>query len=382
MTDTEAEKDDGGRITEEALQRLRDKIGEKKFARPAFEVISFDVARRFAQFCLVTSNPLFRDAEYGRNSCFGEAIPPPMAEIVTSSEDLANAGAGLPGVFGLHAGDHWTFGRRVKLGERLKAYGQLVDVETRPSKWGGEAVWQTFAFDYYDEQDQWVSRYSRQSVRAERRKTKEQGKYKPSKPYRYENEELERIWNGYDTEEIRGAKPRYIEDVSVGDDAGHVTKGPLLTMDMMAWWMGSGGPFMKAFGDRYAFIKKYPNYPLWDTEMNVPRSPEDAHFDTDFAHRSGVGAMYDIGRQRTAAMVHLSTNWMSDPGRLLEVKSNFRRPNYVGDTTWYQGTVSAVDTESSQVVIDIVATNQRGDVHADGKATIELPRRDTKASED
>jgi len=366
-------EDLGGQITEQALADLRARIGAAKRAYPTHRLITFDVGRRFAQLCLATDNPLYTDLDYGASSLYGDNIAPPMTEIVSSAEDLANAGAGLPGVFGLHAGDHWTFSRHLRLGETLRAEGQLVDVQVRPSKWGDEAVWQQFAFDYYDEAGTAISRYSRWSVRADRRKTKAQDKYKVPEPYVYSDDELDQIWTDYDAESIRGGQVRNVEDVTTGDSVGHVVKGPVLIMDMMAWWMGSGGPFVKAFGQRRAFMKKYPKYALRDSLTNVPRSPEDAHFDSEFAVRSGVGAMYDIGRMRTASVVHLVTNWMGDAGRLCEVESHFRSPNYIGDTTWYRGTVTAV--EGREVTIEVEGTNQHGRTHTDARAVVELPSR-------
>ncbi len=363
------------RITEEALERLRKQIGVERDARPWASLMSFDTARHYAQYCLGSDNPLWLDPEYGARSVFGAPMPPPTAEYVACSADKRLGGPGLPGIFALHAEDEWIFYTPVRIGDVLRARIKLAEMDVRESRWGGRSIWQTVEIAFFNPEGTRVSVYRPTTVRAERPRAREQKKYEPREPHRYTDAEMVAIFRDYEAEAIRGAEPRYVEDVRPGDSLGHVVKGPLAVMDLMCWWIGAGGPYVQAFKQRYLIQKQYPTLAIRDPRTNIPRSPEDAHFDVDYARHSGVGEMYDIGRQRTVSVVHLATNWCGDTGRLGRLKMQFTLPNYTGDTTWYRGQVQEVDVATGRVVVAVWGENQRGERHTTGTVEIVLPRR-------
>jgi len=62
-----------------------------------------------------------------------------------------------------------------------------------------------------------------------------------------------------DHEEVRGATPRYWEDVKVGDELQTLVKGPLSIGEMWAWSQGLGGG-----GEVHAFkMRSLRKHPAW-----------------------------------------------------------------------------------------------------------------------
>lgn len=109
----------------------------------------------------------------------------------------------------------------------------------------------------------------------------------------------------------------------------------------------------------------------WDVIQRV-------HWEPETARKIGVMSSYDIGPMRWSWLVHYCTNFIGDDGWLARLRGEFRRFNYIGDTTWITGTVIAKHDSSplgSSIEIDITATNQRGKVNAVGHAWVQLASR-------
>ena len=78
-------------------------------------------------------------------------------------------------------------------------------------------------------------------------------------------------------------------------------------------------------------------------------------------------------------MATLVTNWMGDTAVLKRVKTELRRFNTMGDTTFCKGKVTRTYVKDGYplVDIDIWAENQRGETTVEnGVATVILPSRD------
>lgn len=363
------------RITDEDLEKLKRRIGVQQSAEASFTKMTADVLRRFATYCLATDNPLYTDEAYGRSSPFGSMIAAPVTGYLTLS--AGRGGMGLPGIFALHASDEWIFQQPILPGDDIRAERCLKSIEEKPSKWGGRAIHQVHEHNIRNQRQELVTTYRSLMVRAERTKARESGKYKQIEPYRYSPEELEAIGRDLDAETVRGATPRYWEDVQEGDSLGHVVKGPFTVSDIICMWMGAGAPLMFPFRLRHLQFKKRPGLAIVDPATNVAHSPEIAHFDAEYAKRSGLGAPYDTGRQRTCWYAHLVTNWMGDHAWLKELRARFLTPNYVGDTTWVKGKVVAKyqDQGENLVRCEMESRTQRGHLHSTGEAIVRLESR-------
>jgi len=71
---------------------------------------------------------------------------------------------------------------------------------------------------------------------------------------------------------------------------------------------------------------------------------------------------------------------MGDAGYLKRIRTQMRRFNIMGDTTFCKGKVvkKYVKDNTPLVDIEIAAENQRGEVTTPGLATVALPSRDVK----
>lgn len=327
-----------GLITEEMIESMRARLNKGVPGRPWAEWATTDTIRH----CAIASgddNPLWLDEQYASRTRYGGIIAPPMFPYAATSAGGAAGSMGFPGIFALHAYDEWLFYRPVRLGDKVNSWITLTSLDEKPSRWGGRAYHLVTESRFTNQNDELISVYNAMTVRAERTKAREGKKYADFTPYTYSDEEIAGIEADYDAEERRGAKPRFWEDVCVGDALGHVVKGPLTVTDMIVWWMGMGAPFLRAFKMRHDLMKKRPGLAIIDPETNIRHVPEIAHFDEKYALRSGVGAPYDVGRQHTLWFLHLLTNWQGDDGWVKYIKARFEAPNYVGDTTWVRGSV-------------------------------------------
>ncbi len=107
--------------------------------------------------------------------------------------------------------------RRVQVG---RCHQQAVEHQTR---FAGRAIQQTYHVDFFSQQGDQVAECDSWCFRTERDPAREQGsKYKDLRarePRRYSPEEIQAAYQLYRDEQVRGATPRYWQDVTEGDTA-------------------------------------------------------------------------------------------------------------------------------------------------------------------
>ncbi|MFU2108908.1 hypothetical protein, partial [Paenibacillus larvae] len=90
----------------------------------------------------------------------------------------------------------------------------------------------------------------------------EQGtKYKALRerpPRRYGAAELEAIYELYAKEEVRGATPRFFEDVVEGEALPKIAKGPMTVTGFIAFAQGWGGLYIRANKLAWRQVAKHP----------------------------------------------------------------------------------------------------------------------------
>ena len=363
------------KITEEMIQEL---LGEKGIEYPARrqfnEVATKDAIRHWAD-AIGDLNPLWRDEEYARKTLYGGLIAPPTWLFSTT---MMAGRMGLPGVHGMHSGTDWHFHKPVRLNDRISVTGQLHElIEKTHSEFAGRSFLQIMRQVYRNQKGEIVAELFTQTIRHERDAAREKGKYYGITKHVYNDEELEVIWAAIEREEIRGAPPRYWEDVQPGEELTPVVKGPLTVSDIVAFKIGWGNePFMWANEIRYSYLKRHPSTPIRN-RLNVPDVPESVHYDDDMAIRVGVPGLYDYGPQRISWLGHLVTNWMGDDGWLKRLNIQVRRHNIEGDTQWCKGRVRQKHTQGQEYLVEceIRCENQRNEVTALGTAIVQLPTR-------
>lgn len=390
-----ARDDSYGRITDEAVARLRERVGiaVRNPAPPHYREPGTDAFRIVAQ-AYGDDNPLWGDREYAAKTRWEQPIAPPAmvggdtligeddpVEITGEQRRLLK-GDPLRGVHAFYAGSRREWWAPLTAGRRLRRRDALVGVHDKASEFAGRAVheWsgQLFAADNSNKPGgDLLSAQYKLMIRTERTKAREKKKYAAIEPYVYTDDEIEAIERAVLAEAPRGAEPRNWDDVKAGDAIGPLVKGPLTVTDMVCWHTGVGmGLYnVRPLGLAVKNRQRIPRFYHRD-EQNVPDVMQRVHWDPEFARRSGNPATFDYGRMREFWFIHACTNWMGDDAWLWKLSVEFRKFNYVGDTQWITGTVVRhyeADGGRPAVDLELKAVNQRGDTTTTGTATILLP---------
>lgn len=365
-----------GAITDEALARERDRMGNIFHPHQYNTEATRDTIRHFVDG-IGDDNPLWRDETYARKTRYGRIIAPPL---FIYSVAWAGAARGLPGVHGFYSGSDFEFLRPIYLGDSITCEARAGELVEKPSKYAGRAVIQYTYVIYRNQSGEVIAKTREWTIRAERDAAKKRGKYAGITRYKYTPKELKAIEDAYDGEEIRGANPRFWEDVNEGDELTPVAKGPLNLSDMHAFIAGAVGGAAAGRGGAHKFGLQYRRrHTSWAymNEEGVLDTPETVHAAGEVASEIGIPLAYDYGRQRVCWLGHLLTNWMGDDGFLKKLYVELRRFNMLGDTTWCKGRIARKYIENGERLVDIECwgENQRREITMPGHATIILPHK-------
>lgn len=385
------ERYDSARITNADISRARSQIGIPTPSRnPPYNPVPDASSISHFAFGCGDDNPLWHDPRYAARTRWAGVIAPPLYVITAgrnvtppfATEELRQRFRGLfRGVGKYFSGSEWEWHLPIRPGTPLFHSGlTTVAVDVRPSSFsGGRSVRERLRTVYATSDGLPVATCHETLISAERGGSRQTGKHAAITRQTYTAEDIARIDADYAAERRRGAEPRFWEDVEVGDDLGHVTKGPMTVVDIIAMHMAMGfgvygfGPLRYAWKTR----RRMPAFYVPD-EYGVPDVVQRLHWDPVRAAAVGLPAPYDYGQMRIAWLIHLITNWMGDSAWLHRLKTKVSDFNYLGDTHWCRGTVVDKRRESGQhlVEVKVEATNQRGTVTTSGAATILLPSRE------
>jgi len=382
------------RITDESVEKMRRRIGYPNptirsglLQLPFHTQATFDSIRHYANGYGDT-NPLYTQPDYGRDTRWSSQIAPPGMESTMGYDrtpqcppelDRETRGA-LRGVHLFHSGTDARYFRPVVPGDEFE-YQQVVhSVEEKTSEFAGRSVIVTNERTWWDAKGRVPAVEQNWFVHAERRRSSERTKYAADEPAWYSDEQLAEIERLYDEEYLRGADTLWWEDVEVGQALPTMVKGPLTVTDLIGFhmgggWFGYGNPPLRlAYENRKRMRGFYTRneFNAWDVLQRI-------HWEPEAARQIGVVSAYDIGPMRWSWLVHYCTNFMGDDAWLARLRGEFRRFNYMGDTTWLTGKVVAKHDDSNLgpcIEIDIDATNQRGKVNAVGHAWVQLSSRE------
>lgn len=361
-------------ITEEMVARSRSRIGQVwKPTEPYFNVAATkDTIRHFVNG-IGDINPLFRDEDYARKTKYGRLVAPPC--FLYSVYWPSGGGAFMPGIHAWHSGNDWEWFRPILEGDEFTFEVTLKDVVEKKSQMAGRTFIGYDETIYRNQGGEVVAKAIGWAVLAGRAEAGQMGKYRNISKAIYTNEQIRAIYDAYDKEEIRGANPRYWEDVQIGEELIPVVKGPLTVRDMNTWLMGAGSPYMRAHRISYEYQKHHPAVGMIDSQTGAVDVPELVHMEETRAQEIGIPGAYDYGAERMSWMGHLLTNWVSDDGFVWKMHGELRRFNLVGDTTWCKGKVTNKYVVDYKYCVDIECwgENQRGEINMPGKATVILP---------
>jgi hypothetical protein len=382
-----------GVITDEGVARLRARIGipEPHPQPPHYLRPGVDAFRHVAM-SYGDDNPLWCDAGYGPETRWASPIaPPPLVggdTLVGEDEIDAVApervelmrGDPLRGVHAFYSASSREWWAPLTPDQRVLRRNALVAVEDKPSEFAERAVHEWTGQVFGVAGGPLLCAQYRLMIRTERRKARERKKYEQIEQTPYTDEQIAAVDAQYASEQPRGNRPRWWEDVSEGDAVGPMVKGPLLVTDMICWHVGMGmglygvQPLRLGWRNRQRVPRFFHRDPL-----NIPDVMQRVHWDPEFARRSGNPTTFDYGRMRETWLIHMCTDWMGDDAWLWKLGCEFRQFNYVGDTQWLRGTVIRkylAPGERPAVDLELVCENQRGQVTTPGWATILLPSRE------
>ena len=377
---TMRDKPTQGKITDEAIAAAKAMIGLRlRPEGPYLQDVTIDTIRNFCNG-IGDLNPLYRDSEYARNSRYANVIAPPMFPMAYGW--LGRTRWGLPGVHGFYAGNDWELFRNLRPGDRISAEERVVAVDERQSEFSGRLVIQYVEANFVNQHDDLVARVLGWCTRHERQAARDKGKYKDITKHEYSEEEFTSIDKTVIDEEqkICGRNIRYWEDVEEGQELTPIARGPISMMDTMGFLVGCGR------GHTHGVLLKgalrHPGHFFRNPEAGggVEYTGIGHHRET-VAKEVGVPGVYDYGPQRSSWVASLVTNWMGDAGFLKRIKTELRRFNTMGDTTWCKGKVTKkyIQDGFALIDIDVWAENQRGEkTVTNGAATVILPSKDIK----
>jgi len=365
-----------GEFTPALIEEMKSKRGLKlrvdnhKFNEEATE----GAIRRFADG-IGDPNPLWRDIKHGKKSRYGSIIAPPSWVFSV----LAGVQFGWKGLAGFHSASEMEFYKPIKLDDKIRPEEIFLDFEgPKSSQFAGRMVFDYFEEKCFNQNEELVSKVIRLVIRTERKAAREKGKYHTIElPHPWSEKELAEIEEEVLAEEIRGANPRYWEDVKVGDTLKPVVKGPLGLTDIVAMCVAGLAPArLTAHGVALREYRKKPAWAFRDTNTSALEPIYGVHYNIQAANAMGLPYPYDVGTQRHCWQVHLLTNWMGNEGWLKKSDAEYRRFVYLSDVVRITGkVVKKYQDENGEDCVDIEThgINQRGEEVMPGKATIILP---------
>ena len=367
------------RITDQGLEELEARKGMKitREPEPWCTEATRDNIRHYAHG-IGDDNPLWCNPDYASGSAYGGIVALPSF-LFSCSRIISGYVGGLPGVHAMWAGADFTWHKWIRRSDTIATESHLKDFIIRETKFSGRAVQQIYHVDFFNgdgdkvaEGDSWCFRTERDTAREKgtkynNLKTQEKKIYTPS--------ELTEIYRHYAEEEVRGATPRYAEDVTVGEKLPTMVKGPMTVTGFIAYAQGWGGLYIRANKLAWKQIHAHPGLGI-PNRFNIPDCPERVHWENQFATDVGAPGAYDYGPERCSWMTHHLTNWMGDDGFLLHSETKIRHHNPEGDTLFINGEVTAVDGDLVTVAHE--ARNQDGALSIIGTGRVRLPSQAAK----
>ena len=378
-----------GQLTEESVNLMRERIGYPNptvrsgiLTDPWNKACTDDAVRRWA-LSFGDDNPLYVDPDYAAKTRWGCVIAPPAFEKsmgfdrspTMTPEFAKRTSKALRGVQLFYSGGENFYHAPITEGMKLYRSKFVESVSEKESKFAKKSAIVTNGLALWDDEDRVVVTGTDLFVHTERRTVSNDSKIATKDtPAFYTDEQLDEIEAAYENEFRRGAGVLYLEDVEVGQVLPRMVKGPFTVTDLINLHMGAGWliygnpPYRLAYENRKAMRGFYSRdeFNAWDTVQRV-------HWDKSLAEQVGVPGIYDIGAIRQMMLCHYCTNWAGDDGWVWRTKFSLRNFNYVGDTTWLDGKVTAAYVDEKlgpRIEIDVTGTNQRGQINLLGSATI------------
>lgn len=378
-------------LTDADIERARLLLGidEPNKARELHSVATPDAIRNWA-LGVGDDNPLYVDESYGPATRWGSQIghgtqmghiKTPMVGDPIPEEIRKQTKSLFRGVHVFVSGGTWDWYRPLRPGDRVFSFHGEETLDVKQSEFAGRSVIQVSRNVNVNQYGEVLGVYRILRVLTERRKSREKGKYAAIEPAHYTDEDYERIDAIYAAEKPRGAEKRWWEDVQVGDELDPMVKGPTTVTEMIAFHAGGYGfvPYgLRSSRVGYKNRKRIAPFYIknsqgvWDVAQRL-------HWDSEWAKGIGNPMAYDYGVQRQCWFYHHVSDWAGDDACIIRLEDSIRKFNYMGDTQFLSGRVTAKREEDGHHLVDLELhmVNQRDTETAFGSATVALPSRNT-----
>jgi acyl dehydratase len=375
-----------GRITDVGLAEMRSQIGSVQEITPWITSVTEEAIWHFASG-IGDDNPMWWDRAYAEGSPAGRMFAPPTL-LYALTNDVAKPHLRkqhmareewLKGTLSIWAGDRWNWHSRLWLGEELTVTRELHGVRESTGRFAGRSIVQTELLRFTGGVGQPVADLYRTTMRFEREGSRRNTQSSVLPETHYSAEDRARIIDQYALESARrqGRQPRHWEDVMIGEELSPLVKGPLTITNLIGWILGWGSSQCPTNRMLYSYLAEHPGGRVYNSATGVDDSVEAMHWDQYFARESGMDRGFDFGGQRISWAAHVLTDWGGDEAQLIGLEARLKAPNYLGDTTWFRGTVT--DKWQSDlgalVTCHLTGVNQRGTVTITADGTMTLPTR-------
>ena len=396
LSDTEWEK-----RLDEKIAEFNDGRGEIKLPPPStavmddeyerginYKYITEDIIRHYADAC-GDPNPLFRDPTYAGGTRWGGIIAPPTFETCIAFGSAFGGRLRVPGVARLAAGEKHTYLKPIRPGDSFSIYDRYEgfterQVTNKPYRMFIEEVPRY----YINQRDEVVAITTHRNIYMAtppgRRAKKDGKKDKEAKMYQDKvrrpctKEELDLIHQSYEDTLAgtyrRGAKTRYWEDVTEGEELPLLMRGPVDVADSCARTMVSCYPY--AYAIKWAVMRNHLQHHPIDPETGEYILRRDWHYTDHAANLFGYPYANSAGIQNEMMLVQAITDWMGDDGFVVSMDAQDRRMVFFGDITYVKGKVGKkfVDEKGDHLVeVNVWGENQDGVTHTKGDFIVKLP---------
>jgi len=365
-------------ITEDALAKLRERVGTVRLSReePTLEEATKDAIRHWVR-AIGDRDPRWTDEGYASMTPAGGLVAPPSMLYAFSLQAIGDR-SGLPGVHSLFGGADHEWYLPIRRNDRIDVVVTLSDVELRRGAFAGRSVKQTSEVVFANQHGKIVARSWPWGIRTERSASSSGAKHQDLEPAHYSEDDIAAIAKAYAGEPamIRGAEPRYWEDVAEGESLGQLIRGPWTATNSICFLRVYGGQFLKTHSYWFEYLARHPRAGLPNAQ-GVPEGPSRGHWDSDFARTLGIPAAYDFGPERIAWLCTFATYWAGEHGWLRRLRAELRRFNLQGDLTTISGRVVSKEIDDGDHIVHChaQATDQRGVITAFADIDITLPPR-------
>jgi len=331
--------------------------------------ITEDYIKRYV-FAIGDFNPLYRDAEYAKQSLWGGIIAPPIFQASAGNSPVFPDKPQIPGLNSFYGGTENMMYKVMRPGDRIHVISKYLGIEEKKEAGKPYRLFvprgQKMIYNDRGElmgtstgNEIWMAMPPGSKKKEKAEKNPFAGRTRP----RYTKEQLDEIHRFYDDEMEgkfrRGAEILYWEDVVEGEEIKPLIRGPLDVSDTVSWIVSAG--YSIAFGWKWRALKGDLDRCLIDPDTGAPHNAIDWHYVDNMAQVAGLPYAHSIGRQNEAIVACAISNWMGDDGFLRRLYCAHRVTWFLGETITTKGKVKSKYVKDNEHLVDLDVWNELPD---------------------